>query len=262
MNEVNNKNKSFYWYLKNRLLIISISAIFILAAIVFTVWSVSAPIKKVKNFNETYGTNSDGKPCYDHPSLQNAVKETSYLTAFNTLAKNDSIGLIVNLSDSLISLVLKGVIIHNAQIMSFSTDGFFKALDICAYQNLFASPIEISSQDASIEKEPVVIKKAPKSEEEASTAPYFPDTLKNKRIADIELKIAVGFNIYIHDGTDGCDKANENVSTPGETWKNIKRLLIFRKPEYEPSIHICIQKNDALSIYRALPAKALLIMKI
>lgn len=262
MKEFDNNNRSFMWYLKNRLLIISISAVFILAATIFTVWSVSAPLKKVESFNTLYGTIKDGKPCYDHPALVNTIKETTYLNAYNTMAKNDSIGLIVNLNDSILSLVLKGVIIHSAQIMSCSTDGFFKALDICTYQNLFAVPIEIKSQDASIEKEPVVIKKAPKSEAEATVAPYFPDTLKNKRIADIELKIAVGFNIYIHDGSDGCVKANENVSTPGETWRNIKRLLVFKKPEYEPSIHICLQKNDALSIYRALPAKALVIIKI
>jgi len=263
MEQKSEKNNNIFLRLfRSRILIISVSFLIILFAAVFTVWSVSTPLKKIHRLNVEYGTPKKGKLCYKHPALEKDVKEIAYLEAFNDLAKLDSIGLIINLSDSLALLTLKGVVLHRANIKSISTDGFFKSLDICSYQNLFSSPLEITEQSASIEKEPIVFRKAPKSEEEASTSPYFPDTLRNKKVANIELGIQTGFRIYIHDGNDGCEKVNESSSTPGEIWNNIKRLFFLKKPEYQPAIHICMERNDAMSIYRALPTKAMIVMKM
>ena len=253
--------RQFLRFLKNRRIIIVVSVFFILFAVIFTIWSVSIPLKQIHTFNTEYGQH-EGQSCYDHPSLHNTIREIACYEACNQLAKSDSIGLVINLADSLVLLSLKGVIIHSCKIRSISNDGFFNALDICAYKNLFSVPLEINNQKATIEKEPIIIKKAPKSEAEASNAPYYPDTLKNKRIADIELSINAGFKIFIHDGSEGCEKANENISTPGEIWRNLKRFLILKRPEYQPAIHICIEKRDAVSIYRALPAKALMVIKI
>lgn len=248
--------------LKNRLLIIGLAVLFIIITIIFVFWSVSIPLDKIRAYNLEYGKQKEGQICYDDPSLKNTVRDIAYLEAYIAMAKNDSIGLILNLQDSIIGLVLKGVIIHSSKIISISNDGFFNALDVCTYKNLFSLPVSILNQKATIEKEPVVVKKAPKNEAEATQAPYYPDTLKNKRIADIELTLNPGFKLFIHDGSAGCEQANENISTPGEIWRNMKRFILLKKPEYRPAIHICIDKRDAISIYRALPGKALAIIKI
>ena len=250
---------------KNKTLIIGISLLFLLLASAFTFWSVFTPVEGLKIMNNGQSGKTEGAtPCYDDPSLQGTMKEITYQEAFISMAQTDSIGLVVNLSDSLMQLSLKGVIIHSAKMKNISTDGFFGAMDICSYQNLFSAPIEITGQKATVEKEPIVVKKAPKSPEEADSTivPYSLDTLKAQQIANIELTISAGFKIFIHDASAGCEKMSRSVATPGEIWKNVKRLIQFKGPEYQPAIHICVDKNDALSIYRALPKKAFMVMKV
>ena len=218
----------------------------------------------MNSFNERYGQNEGEKPCYNHPSLQKTVKEIAYQEAFISMAKIDSIGLIVNLSDKLLQLSLQGVIIHSAPMESVSDDGFFKAMDICSYQNLFSVPLEITEQRATVEKEPIVVKQAPKSEAEALAAatPFAIDSVKAQQIADVELTIGAGFKIYIYDSSLGCKRADKHDSIQGETWNNMKRVAHIKQPEYQPAIYICISKKDALSIYRALPKRAFMVMKV
>ncbi|MDX9882561.1 MAG: hypothetical protein RBS73_10885 [Prolixibacteraceae bacterium] len=249
---------------KGKKRIIGIALSIFLVAFAFTLLSVFLSVRRLSTFNEKYGQKEDEKSCYDHPSFQKTVKEITYHEAFINMAETDSIGLIVNLSDSLLQLSLEGVIIHSAHIESISGDGFFSALDICSYQNLFSSPLEITEQHATVEKEPIVVKQAPKSEAEAlaSAAPYAADSVKAQQIADIELMIGAGFEVYIYDSSAGCKRASKHIGIQGETWKNIKRMVQLKRPQYQPAIHICVSKNDALSIYRALPRKALMIMKI
>ena len=249
---------------KGKKLIIGISLSIFLFAFAFALLSVFLSVIKLSTFNKRYGQKEGDKLCYDHPSLQKTVKEITYHEAFIRMAETDSIGLIVNLSDSLLQLSLEGVIIHSARIESISGDGFFSAMDICSYQNLFSSPLEITGQYATVEKEPIVVKQAPKSEAEAlaSAGSHTPDSLKVQQVADVELMIGAGFEVYIYDSSIGCKRASKHIGIQGESWKNIKRMAQLKRPRYQPAIHICVSKNDALSIYRALPRKALMVMKI
>ena len=249
---------------KSKKLLIGISLLILFVALAFTSLSVFLSARRLSTFNERYGQKEGEKPCYDHPSLQKAVKEIAYQEAFISMAETVSIGLIVNLSDSLLQLSLKGVIIHSAPMESISDDGFFSAMDICSYQNLFSAPLEITEQYATVEKEPIVVKQAPKSEAEALAAatPFAVDSVKAQRIADVELTIRAGLKIFIYDSSAGCKRAGKHIGIPGETWQNIKRLVQLKRPQYQPAIHICVSKNDALSIYRALPWKALVVVKV
>ena len=136
----------FQKVLKNRLIILGLALLFILITIIFTYWSVSIPLDKIRTYNLEYGKQKEGQICYDDPSLRNTVRDIAYMEAYIAMAKDDSIGLILNLPDSIIGLVLKGVIIHSSKIKSISNDGFFNALDICAYKNLFSIPVSIIRQ--------------------------------------------------------------------------------------------------------------------
>ncbi len=245
-----------------KLYIILPSVIVLTIAILFVTWSAIVPLKKIKSFNEEYSSTENQNPCYDQPALSNEIRELTYLTAFDEMAKSDSIGLVINLADSTAMLAIKGVVIHSAKIHAISNDGFLKSMNICSYQNLFSRPIAILSQNATIEKEPIQIKKAPKNEEEALANAEHPDTTKTIQVTDIHFKLAIGCNFFIHDASVGCEKANKSLSTPGEIWKNMKRFIVFKEPEYEPAIHICIDNKDAISIYRGLPARGQIILRM
>lgn len=250
--------------LKNKKLVVIISALILFVAITFITSSVIQSVLKLNSFNKAYSETEEMKPCFDHPSLYKTIKEITFNEAFISLAKNDSIGLIINLSEQLLQLSLQGVIIHSAKIETISGDGFFNALDICSYQNLFSSPLKITSQIASVDKEPIVVKKAPKSEAEATAAlsVQATDSIKAQQVADVELNLEPGFKIYIYDSSKGCQRADNKIGVKGETWTNIKRILTFKKIIYQPAIHLCVSNDDAVSIYRALPSKAFAVIKI
>lgn len=250
--------------IKNKKLVIIVSASILFVAIAFTASSVFQSLLKLNSFKKSNDEKEAKEPCYDHPSLEKTIKEITYNEAFISMAKNDSIGLIVNLSDSTLQLSLQGVIIHSAKIETVSSDGFFNAMDICSYQNLFSSPLEITAQKATVDKEPIVVKKAPKSEAEATAAlsVQATDSIKSQKVADVELTVGLGFSIYIYDSSNGCQRADGRVGVKGETLANIKRIFTLKKIKYQPAIHVCVSKDDAVSIYRALPSKAYVVMKI
>lgn len=245
-----------------KLYIIIPSFIVLTITVLFVVWSAIIPLKKISSINEVYSNTENQNPCIDQPALSNEIRELTYLTAFDSMAKSDSIGLVINLVDSTAMLAIKGVILHKAKIHSISNDGFLKSMDICSYQNLFSKPIAILSQNATIEKEPIQIKKAPKNEEEALANAEHPDTTKTLQVTHINFRLEIGCNFFIHDASEGCDRANKSLSTPGEIWKNMKRFVMLKEPEYEPAIHICIDNKDAISIYRGLPAHGQIILRM
>ncbi len=93
------------------------------------------------------------------------------------LSEKDSIQLIVNLRDSIIGLSIKGVIIHKTQINNYKVDPLLNKLPVLEYVKLFSEPLQVKSQYATIVKEPIVVRNAPKDTAEATLNAYEPDTL-------------------------------------------------------------------------------------
>ncbi|NJM15140.1 MAG: SDR family oxidoreductase [Bacteroidales bacterium] len=114
---------------------------------------------------------------YSHPSLDSLLKEKAYKNALLELSGNDSIHLVVNLRSSLACLYIKGVNIHHVKVQPVSTDKLLATLPAMQYYWLFSKPLSVKRQHATIVKEPIVERHAPKDTVEAAQNAYQPDTL-------------------------------------------------------------------------------------
>jgi len=128
---------------------------------------------------------------------------------------------------------------------------------------LFSAPFPITKQWASISKDAIVVKKAPKDTIEAALmAKEKLDTTIHQQV-NIELTVAEVCKIYIRENSE---QINNTRFSFNEKWQqhltNVKQLSGFKLPEYFPSIILYINKKDAVSIYRGFPRKAMVVIKI
>lgn len=194
------------------------------------------------------------------------VKDSAWLSAFKDrnwidcrlqTSKTDSISLSVNLKDSILQLELKGVVIKTTPIIDFKADRFFQELNPVAYHHYLGEATTCTDMQATIEKVPLIVKKAPKDTLEYASHSHVIDTLKKE---DVHWLIMLQNGIELRvEGTE----TNNNLNTwQNSFWvkqnyiqikKDLARTLKFQVPEYHPTIQLVITQTDAKTIYRALP---------
>jgi hypothetical protein len=173
------------------------------------------------------------------------------------MAGTDSISLALNLSDSSAILEIKGVTVHKAKITSKQISKVFNKVDEYAISSFLSSPLTIKKSFATIKKEPLMIKIAPKD-----TTEYQPDILPDTTSSEpvnYMLETENGFRFYIYQtvGNKSGGGLNRFLFDIGDRFKNswdiIKSIFVLKIPEYHPYIKMEMPKADAKIIYRALP---------
>lgn len=203
------------------------------------------------------------------PSLIDLMKEKAWIESRLKMAASDSVGLSIDLEEHMIQLELKGVVVMKSKIRDFSTSGFFRRMDGNVYFNTFGSPLTIEKFESSIEKNPFKVVIAPKNEAEAEAA-----VVKKDSVPDENVFWTVKFDRDFELNIQGIDSVAESqkkyqLGKGFEFERNLKNIassfehiLKFSKPVYTPEILISIPENEAKSILRALPRKALVTIKI
>jgi hypothetical protein len=122
---------------------------------------------------------------------------------------------------------------------------------------MLSTPLTISADLATIKKEPVMIKMAPKD-----TSEYKPDIMPDTSITEpvnYILEMTNGIRIFV------CQEENEKRADRmsllkfdihdrlHQTWIAVKRVAVLKVPEYHPFIKIKLPRSDAKIIYRAIP---------
>lgn len=194
-----------------------------------------------------------------------------FLNSQLIMGRGDSIGLILNLSDSTISLYLRGVNLRSCPVFSYTMNHAFKHLTSQA--ELFhwlSRPFVLKEDWATIPKVPITIRKAPRDTIEAQkykiqpAAPARPDVyftlkfdrnliLKVHQVEPISLKSPRGL------GRIALYHLKSYIKYIAETFVHLYHLKL---PEHHYSIEITIAKNDAIAIYRAIPMHAELITRL
>ncbi len=242
----------------------------VLLLVFFTTIALS-PVHKSREFQELVQADSvfteqfDSR--YNHPDLDSLIRERAYKEALLKLAESDSIQLVVNLSDSTVGLHIKGVPIHQTRISEFSKDKFLEKLPLMQEIRLFSLPLPVLSQYATIVKEPVVVRHAPKDEEEAAENAWQPDTLVQKP-AFAAFSAEYGIQIIFE---------QDRVESFRDRWKKfgfyshlrtrkaagaVKNFFLFSGQEYQPVLTIQLPVDDLRAIYRALPDSTLIVLKL
>jgi len=239
-------------------LISIISAFFIY----YSIMSMLSPARKLEELKKEFVTKTAEKSEVDKQIIMDStylklLKEKAFLQSKIIMAETDSIYLTINLADSTANIEISGVVVHKAKMSSVKTSKILMKGNDNIILSMLASPFTISSAYATIKKEPVMIKMAPKD-----TSEYKPDIMPDTSITEpvnYILEMNGGLRIYVYQEENVKFSAKMSQFSFDikdrlrDTWSSLKRVAVFKVPEYHPFIKMRLPRTDAKIIFRAIP---------
>ena len=230
--------------------------------IYYSIMSMISPVRKMEEIKKEFGVKTTDKNGVDQQIIKDSsylklLKEKAFLQSRIVMAESDSIYVTLNLADSTANLEISGVVVHKAKMKEVKTSKILLKGNENAILSMLATPFSISHAIATIKKEPVMIKMAPKD-----TSEYKPDIMPDTSITEpvnYILEMNGGIRIYVYQ--DENVKLNDRIShftfdikdKLRDTWSALKSVAVFKVPEYHPFIKIRLPRTDAKIIYRAIP---------
>ncbi|MEZ5072177.1 MAG: hypothetical protein R2751_14760 [Bacteroidales bacterium] len=208
-----------------------------------------------------------GHPANPGHEMDSLLRERAYKRALLQVAESDSIQLVIHLSDSTVLLQMKGVILHSTKIRTLESDRFLDRLPLEVETVLLSHPLPLKHQTATIVKEPVVERQAPKDTAEAALTAWAPDTLiQNPAFValDTECGIRVVLEQEVNPRVFGPVEPNVLPRRHGPSPDRTLTAGLFhrKKLDYIPTVQMTLPVEDLRSIYRALPDQALVVLKL
>jgi hypothetical protein len=190
----------------------------------------------------------------------------AFLKSNIQLSKTDSIALLIDLKDSLAILTYKGVSLFESRITNITFNKGLTKLPLFLLDSLYSGPFQVAEEISSIEKFPIVVKKAPKDTLEANlvnAAPVLPTqsdvfcffSFENNLVLEIDQQ---------EENLVGSRKSYRNHRKAKSQWFKAKNIDFLTKTEQKGYIYklsIKIPREDARSIYRALPIKPFVVVR-
>lgn len=206
---------------------------------------------------DTTGKEAVNVKIYSDSAYLGMLREKAWVQSKTLMAQTDSIYLAINLADSTSELEISGVTVHSARISNFRVSRLLKDGDRNSVLTMLSQPLTIKSSLATIRKEPLMIKIAPKD-----TSEYQPDIIPDTSLVEhvnFILELTNGMRVYVYQEEYDCplEKGStfrfdimDRLST---AWSSLKSVSLLRVPEYHPYVKIWIPREDVKIIYRALP---------
>jgi len=190
----------------------------------------------------------------------------AYLRSTLKLSRKDSIALFIDLNDSLAFLSLKGVYLYQSKISKIKINKGLRKMPYFLRDSLYSGPLQVVEEISSIEKFPIVVKKAPKDTSEANqtgAAPTLP--IQN----DVFVLFSFSNNMVIEIDQEeeelaGTRRAYRQYKRHYRRWfmsESISSLFDSDRSGYIYHITIKLPREDARSIYRALPLKPYVVVR-
>lgn len=249
--------KAVYQYRKK-----IITGVIVFLAFLYFVLQIMAPKNKIRCLFET-GVQDKTIIITSDTSISGLIREKLFLESRIRMAGMDSIGLSVDLTDSLIALEIKGVMLHPAKIDRIKYGYFFRSLDDLEYSLLLGIPAKISSYRSTLEKEPVIIVEAPKDTLFADSYSFLPDTGRVKPVI-VSLVLDNGVILSLIDNNSHWPRRSfrDAMTRAAIVKSGIYSMIRFKIPDYNPVIKLYLPGEDIKTIYRALPANGNIALKI
>jgi len=248
----------------NGITLIVIGALILLFLVYFSIMSILAPARKLDEIRAKFGLQQDSEDkaderFYTDSAFMGMLKEKAFLQAKITMAETDSVYMTINLADSTAKLEISGVAVHSAKISGIKISRILRSGNEYAISSMLASPMNIVNDFATIKKEPLMIKMAPKDTSEFKPD-IIPDTSDYEPVNYI-LEMDNGIRIYFYQATDTVTSDKNGLfffdlsDRLKNTWGSLKSVARLRIPEYHPFIRLRLPKADAKILYRAVPRR-------
>jgi hypothetical protein len=242
-----------------------------ISGIIFSILMIKqlSPVSKLNHYLESIENDSlyqlNHKEIANHPELISITKENAYLKALTELSLSDSSQLALNLSDSSISLYIKGVEVHRARLQEPEVDAILQHLPNSHYLWLFSSPLAVTEQYATFEKEPIIVRDAPKDTIEAAAQDEI--IIRENEPAFVHLKLAHDLDLImeqdsvIDNRTRWAQYRFNSRIIMDDYRKTIQEFFSSGKMNTNATIRFKIPTNDLVSLYRALPNQAEIVIR-
>jgi hypothetical protein len=253
---------------KNKLYIIAgvVLGVFL---IYYLVMSVSAVNNTVRVFDDAYFSSLEQEEgdtinqCAI-PGYIDMLRQKAYLNSQIRLAESDSIGLLINVRDSVIQLLIKGLPIRTVRIDAYDVSTFFQRANQEAIYSMLSAPVSITGMKATFMKDPVTVKIAPRDTSEA-VVDTRPDTTDFEAVFfTIDTDHDIRFYFEQQEDTINADRRArfffDLKDRTRDASATMKAIVRFRIPPYVPYIKIWIPKAEAKIIYRAIPREGMIVL--
>jgi hypothetical protein len=200
---------------------------------------------------------------------KNALEiEQAFLQARLKLAQTNAVYLVIDLVDNAVSLEIKGVEVRRCKILRFnisSEDEYMRKIGILS--DWLSTPFVLQQERATIPKEPIRVKEAPKDAAEADLQVDKNIPVENS-IVKFSLYFDRNFLISVKEAQPPSfgNRFRNVFYKAGERFQsetvNLGFLLRFKKPQNRVQISLELSREDAKAVYRALPNNAGLALRI
>ena len=246
---------------KKKCLIIC-GAFLLVLLIYYSIMSALGPARKLDELKTRFGLQQDSENGADEKFFTDSayvslLKNKAFLQSRISMAETDSIYITLNIADSTAKLEISGVAVHAARLNDLKISKILRSGNDYLIPAMLASPMTIVKDIATIKKEPLMIKMAPKDTSEFKPD-IIPDTSDYESVNYI-LEMDNGIRIFVYQDTDTITTDKHRLfffdlnNRLRSTWSTIKSIARFKVPEYHPFIKIRLPKADAKILYRAVP---------
>lgn len=238
-----------------------------LAVIAYSlVMSYLAPIKKIEVLTNTAITSENDQggftPIID-TGILNLRKEEAYLKSRLAMAAQDSVCLNVNLKNNLVTLEIQGITVHVTRISKVRKSRLIDKIDPQILIRRFSVPQNVDSVNATFPKLVFTHKEAPADTTQQPQL-VIPDTATIEP-AYLKMFLKDDFILTFRE-TGDLHKKELDQYVREQQWDYsvnfLKSITNFKVPDYTPWIEIEIPARDIRTIYRSIPYKALVTVRI
>jgi hypothetical protein len=191
----------------------------------------------------------------------------NFLQSKMSLINDDSMYFVVDLVKKTADLELKGVSLHECEILDSQISNFITHQPAESLLSWSREPFHMLREDATIPKVSWIVKIAPKDTIEANQAEELPEPPKR---GDVYVVMDFDRNLrLIIQQAEKPDKEGDKIISElkgkyrkQEVMKSLDALLHFKRETVKPTIDIVLSKADATILYRALPYKPKLLIRL
>lgn len=184
-----------------------------------------------------------------------------------TLANEDSMYLVLDLVNNKAILEMKGIALHECNILESEISNSIKMYHTEALINWMSEPFTLKHVDATIPKISFIEKIAPKDSIEANKVAAEPVMPK---LGDVFIVMDFDRNLrlVISQGEKPDDEGKKLISALQwkyrgiEIRRSLQSLIKFNREPARPQIDIVLPKSDATILYKALPLNPRMILRL
>lgn len=239
-------------------------AVFMLFAAVMAVLSVQQKTQQMREVFVQNNWQSEYTFAISDSAYYQQIKDAAFLKSRAAMITNDSACLTIDIKNKVATIELQGVPVHNTGISNVNIDRLISETDDFLWIKEFSFPHYIDSTTSSISKQTFIVKNAPSDSTENQGTFTPPDTSINQPVY-FSLFLSNGFTINIFQQNARSSFSYKKYALMrrfGEIKLFVRDICRFKIPDYRPQIDIELPARDAKTIYKSLPARTQITLRL